>query len=58
MIDQMVRTYSGAYTHDDIFRLTVSEVYSFKLMQMEMNYLEGEKSKVRRQEAQQKRKKK
>jgi len=58
LIDQMVRTYQGAYTHDDIFKLTVPEVYTFKLMQMEMNYLEGEKSKVRRQEAQQKRKKK
>ena len=54
----MVRTYSGAYTHEDIFNLTVAEVYNFKLMQMELNYLEGEKNKVRRQEQQQKRKKK
>ena len=54
----MVRTYQGAYTHEDIFKLTVNEVYNFKLMQMELNYLEGEKGKVRRQEAEQKRKKK
>ena len=53
----MVRTYQGAYTHDDIFNLTVVEVYNFKLMQMEMNYLEEAKSKVRQQEAKQKRKK-
>ena len=57
LIDQMVRTYQGAYTHDDIFNLTVVEVYNFKLMQMEMNYLEEAKSKVRQQEAKQKRKK-
>ena len=57
LIDQMVRTYAGAYTHDDIFNLTVVEVYNFKLMQMELNYLEEAKSKVRQQEAKQKRKK-
>lgn len=54
----MVRTYQGAYSHSDIFNLTVVEVYNFKLMQMEMSYLEGEKNKVRRQEQEQKRKKK
>ena len=54
----MVRIYQGAYTHDDIFNLSVAEVYNFKLMHMEMNYLEGERGKVRRQEAEQKRKKK
>jgi len=53
----MVKLYQGAYTHDDIFNLSVSEVYAFKLMHLENNYLEQQRNKVRDQERKQKSKK-
>jgi len=59
LLDQMVRMYP-AYTHEGIFRLSVREVYTMKLLTMENAYLENQRQKTRGkiQEAKNKGKKK
>ena len=46
LLDQLVKMYP-AYKHSDIFDLSVSEVYTIKIMGMESAYLERQRNEVR-----------
>jgi len=41
IIDSLVKSYSGAYTHDDIFDLDVLMVHNMLLLAKEQAYIES-----------------
>ena len=45
VIDNLVRTYP-AYKHDDIFHMSVAEVYRMVLLNAERNYLQHKEQEV------------
>ena len=48
-IDQLVRLYNGAYTHDEIFNLSIDEIYTFKYIHLLERHYSDREAQIRKE---------